>query len=367
MPEHKKGCCLWYFVCSLMLGCVAVFLFLQVLFLLMTLSSLRTHDLPLQQSLEQVASVELVHVFDREKEPDRVTLTEEQMADFLPKLAELKTHGSFGDPIMAYGNLQVILSYENGDQDILTNASCIQITNGVEDMDGFHWLDDDEISPLFAKYFPEMEWEQEDVMTMEYAFRRILGIIATVLCVFLIWGLISTVAIVRYAKVDERYWADTIIVLGAGTDGKEPNPVFRERLNHAITLYEDGFSRHIILTGGLSEGNTLTDSQIAANYLTSNGIPADVILLETKSTITQENLSGARDIMYAEGMTTALIVSDPLHMKRAMLMAQDCGIQPYSSPTPTTRYQTWKTKIPFLLRETFFYVGYRIYRNFVKV
>lgn len=349
------------------MGAVVLFLFFQVLLLLMALSGLKTYDLPLQQSLEQVASVELVHVFDWEKEPDRVTLTEEQMADFLPKLAELKTHSTIGDPIMAYGDLQVILTYENGDQDILTNASCIQITAGQEDMDGFHWLDDDEISPLFAEYFPGLEWEQEEVTRMEYVFRRILGIIATVLCVFLVWGLISAVAIVRYAKVDERYWADTIIVLGAGTDGKEPNPVFRERLNHAKTLYEGGYSRHILLTGGLSEGNTLTDSQIAANYLTELGIPADAILLETTSTITQENLSGARDIMHSEGMTTALVVSDPLHMKRAMLMARDCGIQPYSSPTPTTRYQTWRTKLPFLLRETFFYVGYRIYRMFVKV
>ena len=54
-------------------------------------------------------------------------------------------------------------------------------------------------------------------------------------------------------------------------------------------------------------------------------------------------------------------------MKRSMMMAKDYEIEAVSSPTPTTRYQTWRSKLPFLARETFFYVGYQIYRIFVKV
>lgn len=60
--------------------------------------------------------------------------------------------------------------------------------------------------------------------------------------------------------------------------------------------------------------------------------------------------------------TTAIIVSDPLHMKRAMLMAKDYGIDAYSSPTPTSMYRSIKTKLPFLAREEFFYIGYSIVR-----
>ena len=64
-------------------------------------------------------------------------------------------------------------------------------------------------------------------------------------------------------------------------------------------------------------------------------------------------------------LETAVIVSDPLHMKRAMLLAEDAGITAYSSPTPTTRYISMRTKIPFLARETFYYIGYQWYRLFV--
>ena len=60
----------------------------------------------------------------------------------------------------------------------------------------------------------------------------------------------------------------------------------------------------------------------------------------------------------------AIVVSDPLHMKRAMLMTEDYGIKGYSSPTPTSMYKSWQTKIPFLIREEFFYIGYCIVRIF---
>ena len=68
--------------------------------------------------------------------------------------------------------------------------------------------------------------------------------------------------------------------------------------------------------------------------------------------------------MEENGYKTAIIVSDPLHMKRAMMLTEDAGITAYSSPTPTTRYVSLRTKIPFLARETFYYIGYKWYRVF---
>ncbi len=87
-----------------------------------------------------------------------------------------------------------------------------------------------------------------------------------------------------------------------------------------------------------------------------------MVILEEQSTITQENLQNSKKIMDQEGYKTALIVSDPMHMKRAMLLAKDIGIDAYSSPTQSSAYQSLRTKIPFVARETFFYVGYKWYR-----
>ena len=88
----------------------------------------------------------------------------------------------------------------------------------------------------------------------------------------------------------------------------------------------------------------------------------EAIFKEEDSTITAENLENAGQVMREQGFSTALVVSDPLHMKRAMLYAHDLGMTAYSSPTPTSLYRSWKTKLPFLMREEFFYIGYRLAR-----
>lgn len=185
----------------------------------------------------------------------------------------------------------------------------------------------------------------------------------TVLLAAVITYVATNAAVIwNYGKMDLKCPSDTVIVLGAGTDSGEVSSVFRERINHGIWLYQNGYAEKIIFTGGYGEGNEQSDAYTAKQYAKSCGVDEADILIEEKSTITQENLKYAKQIMDRENINTAIIVSDPLHMKRAMVMAEDYGIEAYSSPTPTTRYTSMKTKLPFLGRELFFYLGYKIYR-----
>lgn len=124
-----------------------------------------------------------------------------------------------------------------------------------------------------------------------------------------------SISICLYANKSQTQKADVAIVLGAGVENEEPSPVFKERINHAILLYQDGYVGKIIFTGGVSKGNKISDSTIAGNYALENGVDAEAILIEDNSTITQENLKFAKQIMEENGLSTALIVSDPLHMK----------------------------------------------------
>lgn len=163
-----------------------------------------------------------------------------------------------------------------------------------------------------------------------------------------------------YADVDEKQHADVIIVLGAATAGDAPSPVFRERINHGIWLYENGYADFLIFTGGKGDGEKISEAEAAKNYGVLNGVPESAIYIETLSTITEENMENAKAIMEAQGFETAIIVSDPLHMKRAMVMAEDYGITAFASPTPTTMYRSLETKLPFLLRESVLYIGYEV-------
>jgi uncharacterized SAM-binding protein YcdF (DUF218 family) len=182
--------------------------------------------------------------------------------------------------------------------------------------------------------------------------------------VFLIYVSCNIIAIFSYSNQYEDEKCDVAIVLGAAASDDGVSEVYKQRLNHAIKLFQNHCVEKIIVTGGKGDGNNFSDAFIARNYLVSQGIPEEIIILEEQSTITQENLENSKKIMDEDGYKTALVVSDPLHMKRAMLLAKDIGINAYSSPTQSSAYKSLKTQIPFVARETFFYIGYKWYRIF---
>jgi uncharacterized SAM-binding protein YcdF (DUF218 family) len=74
----------------------------------------------------------------------------------------------------------------------------------------------------------------------------------------------------------------------------------------------------------------------------------------------------AKQLADTNGINRVLIVSDPLHMKRAMAMASDLGLTADPSPTPSTRYQGLKSQIGLLAHETYYYIGYLLQRPFLS-
>ncbi|MCB0036446.1 MAG: YdcF family protein [Anaerolineales bacterium] len=166
----------------------------------------------------------------------------------------------------------------------------------------------------------------------------------------------------QFATVDEARPADAAIVLGAAVYRGYPSPVFRERINHAINLYHAGTVDYLIFTGGIGYGDDIAEAEAAQAYAQAAGVPAAHIFIETESTLTYDNLLQAHEIVTQNQFDTVLIVSDPLHMRRAVTMAHDVGLTAYSTPTPTSRYRTPRTQQPFLERETRYYAWYLLLR-----
>ncbi len=185
-------------------------------------------------------------------------------------------------------------------------------------------------------------------------FRRLLRILLVVALVLAIHSVGMTALRIRqYAHVDETQPADVAVVLGAAAWRNRPSPVFAERINHAIELYNNGLVRYIIFTGGYGRNPQVADSEIAREYAIQRGVPASAIYVETISTNTEENLAEAGKLMHALGFTSGLLVSDPLHMYRAQQLAHEHGLSLYSSPTPTSRYRSTVSRVVFTLRETY--------------
>ena len=190
-------------------------------------------------------------------------------------------------------------------------------------------------------------------------FGKILLAIITLTAVVLT---VTAARIYSYSSVAVDKQADAAVVLGAAVWSQNVSPVFRERINHAVDLYRKGKVRKLIFTGGQGNSNEPTEAAAASSYAQANGIPIQDILVEQKSHTTFENIVNAKQLADANSLKTVLIVSDPMHMKRAMTMARDVGLIADPSPTPTTRYVGWRTQMSELARETFYYLGYLIAR-----
>lgn len=186
------------------------------------------------------------------------------------------------------------------------------------------------------------------------------------LCGLIIAAVIySAWSIYAYDSQIKPAQADAAIVLGAAVWGEQPSPVFRERINYAVELYQTGCVRKIVFTGGQDDPSEPAEAVVAQRYALGRGVPEFDILFETKSKSTRENLYYARQVVREHQLGRFLIVSDPLHLKRAVLIAQDLGMDAYPAPTPTTRYRSLRSQLGFLARETYYYVTYLLYRPFV--
>lgn len=161
---------------------------------------------------------------------------------------------------------------------------------------------------------------------------------------------------------DEATQADAIIVLGAAQWDGQPSPVLKARLDHAISLYNKGLAPSVILTGGVGEGEQLSEAEVSRNYVVKHSIPDSAILMEQRGHTSLQSIRTAKQIMDERGMESAIFVSDPFHMLRILRMAKDCGIQAHGSPTRTSPISKnrW-TEFKYVVRECVFYLKYLLF------
>jgi uncharacterized SAM-binding protein YcdF (DUF218 family) len=149
------------------------------------------------------------------------------------------------------------------------------------------------------------------------------------------WGLML-LSIRVFGMRDEARTVDVIVVMGAAQYDGRPSPVLRARLDHALALYDSGYSPRVILTGGVGVGDTVSEAQVGARYMEHAGVDPLAILVETTGRSSEESLVSVARLMNAHGLETALLVSDPFHMLRLRLLASSLDMEAYSTPTRTS-------------------------------
>jgi uncharacterized SAM-binding protein YcdF (DUF218 family) len=168
--------------------------------------------------------------------------------------------------------------------------------------------------------------------------RRFIRLTFDLTLVWLIFVGILLPTIYVYGRIDRAQPADVIVVLGAGLRRDDrPGPALVRRSMAAADLYAQGLADRVICTGGVGARNNRSEADACAELLRGFGIPAAAILLEERSRSTEENAFYTRQIMEANGWSSAVLVSDAYHLLRAGWLFDEERITAYTSPAADPR------------------------------
>ncbi len=142
----------------------------------------------------------------------------------------------------------------------------------------------------------------------------------------------SAVEVVRAARRDDAAPADAIVVLGAAQYNGHPSPVFRARLDHAAALFRRGLAPHLLVTGGVGFGDTVSEAAVGRRYLIAGGVDSAAVVAIAAGRSTEPSLQAAANWIHAHGGRRTILVSDDFHMLRLSITARRLGLAPLGSP-----------------------------------
>jgi uncharacterized SAM-binding protein YcdF (DUF218 family) len=171
------------------------------------------------------------------------------------------------------------------------------------------------------------------------------------------------VLIRRTANRDEASSAPYIIVFGAAQYNGRPSPVYRARLDHALTLYQNRWSEKIVTTGGRGPDPRFSEAAVGREYLIKSNVPPENIYLEETSLNTVESIHRVVRMLNLQPAQQVIAVSDGFHLFRIKSIFADHQIQVLTSPAPRSPIEvSWRSRFLASLREVFIFTAYKISR-----
>ena len=119
----------------------------------------------------------------------------------------------------------------------------------------------------------------------------------------------------------KRRGADYIIVLGAGVIGDRVTPLLAARIDKGIELLHHNPGAKLILSGGQGPGEDIAEGEAMARYAEEKNVGPEKIIIEGRSTSTEENLLFSRKLM-EKAWPKVIVVTTAYHVFRALLLAK---------------------------------------------
>ena len=157
--------------------------------------------------------------------------------------------------------------------------------------------------------------------------------------------------------------SDCIVVLGAHVwmDGRMSN-VLTYRCQAALEVWRAGVAPFIIVCGGQGDKEPMPEAEAMAAWFIDQGVPAERVIADPDSINTLQNLQNARAIMEARGFKSCAVCTSGYHLRRALWLAKDVGLNATGIAAPSTRDAV--SVVRGRLRETCSWILYFIRKLF---
>lgn len=166
------------------------------------------------------------------------------------------------------------------------------------------------------------------------------------------WWLDSEAEPYATDRVDAAQNADVALVLGAAPvlDDGRPNRFFEYRLDAAADLFRAGKVKYLLASGD-SINPSYDETTAMKRGLVKRGVPAEAIYRDTAGVRTLDSVLRARDLY---GQSRMVIVSQDFHVRRAVWLARQHGIEAYGLDaqgiSPFDHPDTWVRQFPSALK-----------------
>ena len=129
---------------------------------------------------------------------------------------------------------------------------------------------------------------------------------------------------------------DIYIVLGCKTHGYTPSKSLHCRIEKTYELLKENPDIPAVLSGGCGEDG-VTEAESMRAYLCEKGIPESRLIIEDKSTSTEENIKFSTALLKSLGLNYKKIaaVSSDYHIRRILKLARKQGVDLCAAPAKT--------------------------------
>lgn len=155
-------------------------------------------------------------------------------------------------------------------------------------------------------------------------------------CTYMIMTVLAETFLMIHSALHTPPQNTTAVVLGCSVKGTKPSRILEERIDAAYDYLSVNKDAVCILSGGRGPGEDITEAQCMYEVLTKRGISENRLILEERSTTTEENLKYTGEILKDRGLDmTVTLVTSEFHEYRANQMAARLGMKSYSTPAHT--------------------------------